>query len=386
MSGCEHLYAFIAERFSVHIYFSTVVRMAPVREGGELIRLNWDTKQIEARVPIYPENPELLDTNPRGNTRGGRGVALVNGSVIVASYHTLKILDHQLNRIHDITHPLMVNLHEVCVSGSERLLVSCTSIDAVLEVDLTNGKITREYWPREEAVFQQTLGIPPLSIDKHADNRLLFLSRAYMEDPGHLHINAVTQWNGQTFALCHSLGAVLNLGKCEIELCDPGVRGGHNLIVSDDEILINDTREHRILIYNHHTRSIQQQISLEDYPEIRAILQRETPSLEHKQRIAQMKRTKVVRTLKKVPAVRQLKQSRFREVLGRLGLTHGAAAATPLFVRGLDIHDDDIFVGCSPGTVAQINRTTGQILDIYRFSEDVRVCIHSLKIANLNNY
>ncbi len=370
----------------MQVYFSTVVRMAPPRKGGNLIRLNWDTKQIEARVPIYPENPEINDPNPRGNTRGGRGIALLNGSVIVGAYHTLKVFDRDLNHVRDIAHPLLVNLHETFVSGPDRLLVSCTSIDAVLEIDLVSGQTVREYWPREEPAFQEALGVSPLAIDKHADNRLQFLSRAYMEDPSHLHINAVTQWNRQTFAFCHAIGAVLNLDTCEVELCDPQLKGGHNLIVTDEEILVNDTRGHNVRIYDRSTKALRQQLSLDSYDVVRDILAREMPAVQRKRRISEIKRTKAVRTLKDAPLVKQLKNGHLQGVLRKLGLTHSAAAAAPLFVRGLDMDTEHVFVGFSPGTIAQINRITGELVDMYRFSDDVRICIHGLRIMKVENH
>src|SRR5688500_832708 len=72
------------------IFFSTVVRTAPSKESGELVRLNWDTKQIVAKTPMYPDQPEVDDPNPRGNTRGGRGILVTHDRIVCASYHTLK--------------------------------------------------------------------------------------------------------------------------------------------------------------------------------------------------------------------------------------------------------------------------------------------------------
>lgn len=53
------------------VYFSTVVRAAAPEQGGELVRLDWETKQVKAAVPIAATNPVLIDPNPRGNGRGG---------------------------------------------------------------------------------------------------------------------------------------------------------------------------------------------------------------------------------------------------------------------------------------------------------------------------
>lgn len=366
----------------MYIYFSTVVRMAPAHSGGELIRLNWDTKQIEARVPIYPENPEIDDPNPRGNTRGGRGIAVMGDTVVVGSYHTLKVFDRDLNHIRDITHPLMVNLHEIYPSGPNSVLVSCTSIDAVLDVNLQDERIVAQYWPREMPPFQEALNVLPLAIDKSADNRLQFLSRAYMEEPSHLHINAVTQWRGETFVFSNAFGAVLNVDRCEVVLQDPNLKGGHNLIITDDEILICDTRGHNVMIYDRATKALRECISLEKFAEVQVILQHEAAAMQHKARVSQIKRTPVVAHLRNTSLVKRLKRGSLREVLRKLGLTHAAAAAAPLFVRGLDIHNGHVFAGFSPGSIAQIHRATGKLVNLYQFSDDVRVCIHGLKVLN----
>ena len=82
----------------MHVYFGTVVRTAPVSEGGELIKLNWDDKTITRRVPIVPDNPSVAhDPNPRGNTRGCRGIQIRDGHVLAANYHTIEVFDRELN-------------------------------------------------------------------------------------------------------------------------------------------------------------------------------------------------------------------------------------------------------------------------------------------------
>lgn len=69
----------------MQIFFSTVVRAAPVEKGGELIQLDWDSKTVLSRIPIAPKNPKIIDPNPRGNARGGRGIVMLNDEIFVAS-------------------------------------------------------------------------------------------------------------------------------------------------------------------------------------------------------------------------------------------------------------------------------------------------------------
>jgi len=57
-----------------------------------------------------------------------------------------------------------------------------------------------------------------------------------------------------------------------------------------------------------------------------------------------------------------------------------SSVAHPIFVRGLDLADNHIFVGISPATILCVNYQTGELVDLFPFSDDVRVCIHGLKI------
>lgn len=347
----------------MEIYLSTVARTAPITEGGELIRFNWDTKHVEARTPIYPEHPVVDDPNPRGNTRGGRGIALLgDGRLVCASYHTLKIFDRNLDELYGITHPMMVNLHELVLDPNGNVFVACTSTDAVLEVDLKSGRIVNEYWPRSHPGIQQALNVQPLEIDRTKDNRIEFVSIPYQKDPSHLHINSVTRWCGETYALSNAFGAVLNLDRGEVVLHDPSIRGSHNLIVNRDEILINDTLGRRVRIYDRATGRCKQEIDLLCYPEIARIK-------------AQSEASPLMKEVAK------LKHTPLKKAYYKLGLDK-AVPALPLFVRGLAAVGDMLFVGFSPATIALFHRPTGDLLDLHQFTNDVRVCVHGLEVIH----
>ena len=134
----------------MQVFFGTVNRSAPVRKGGEVVRVDWDTKKVVASVPVFPDNPSLdHDPNPRGNTRGCRGLALVGGELYASTYHTVSVYDLDLRPVRDVSHGLMVGLHEVEAVGADRLWVTSTALDAALEYDMTTGALHRSHWPRE---------------------------------------------------------------------------------------------------------------------------------------------------------------------------------------------------------------------------------------------
>lgn len=149
------------------VLFTTVVRDASIEQGGEFVALDWETKKILSRLPIFPKDPAIDDPNPRGNARGGRGIAILKDRrIVVSSYHTLYILNHEFEIIKSISHPLMSALHEVYCSDENHLWVTATAIDAALKVNLDTGQVVQEQWPRENAYFQAKLGLVSLDINK----------------------------------------------------------------------------------------------------------------------------------------------------------------------------------------------------------------------------
>lgn len=332
------------------VYFSTVIRAAPLKHGGEVVLLDWQQKSIEAKRPIYPTNPEIQDPNPRGNARGGRGIDVLGDFVVVASYHTLKVYDLNLHHQRDVSHPLMVGLHEIQARGDDRILVSSTTIDSVLAVELETGQADEQYWPREMPSFQRELSLTPLRIDKQADNRTRFLERKHSRSPDHLHLNAVATWRGETYALFNTFGVVANLDKGEILFEDKALRHGHNLLIEQNgSITVNDTFGRAIRIYDLHTRKLERVIRLTKFRLVRRSI------LEH-----------------------QLSYLA-KGILKRL-VFHELSAPRPAFVRGLDKLGHLLFVGISPATILCIDRRNGELVDSYRYSSDVAVCVHGLRV------
>ncbi len=51
----------------------------------------------------------------------------------------------------------------------------------------------------------------------------------------------------------------------------------------------------------------------------------------------------------------------------------------PLFIRGLDIVGNNLFVGLSPATIICIDYKTGKMIDAFNYSSNVLNCVHGLK-------
>lgn len=333
------------------IYFGTIVRAAPVSEGGSLFKLDWDSKTIVREIPIVPTNPRLdHDPNARGNVRGCRGIRVVGDDVIAADYHTLNFFDRDLNLKRTISHELMAGLHEIDIAG-DSVWVSSTTLDAVLKYRLVDGTKETEYWPREMPDFQQALDLERLPVDKSIDNRATFLDNTSFRGPSHLHLNAVCEFRGEVYALFHSRCVVANLTRGTIVIRDKNLKHAHNLIMEEPGVVyINDT--HRTVI---------RQYDLASGEQIRAI---------------DIKRMAGIKALVFRSAIRAL-----REMGVSFFSSRRKATARPLYLRGLALHGDWIFAGFSPATIVCIDRKTGELVDFYFHSSDARVCIHGLAVV-----
>ena len=332
------------------IYFSTVVRSAPQELGGELVLLDWNSKTIQARRSIYPVNPEIHDPNPRGNSRGGRGVEFMDGSVVVANYHTLEIFDRNLQPQRSISNTLMVGLHEICKNTEGQIVASSTAIDAAISIDFRSGNIVRQYWPREMSVFQKDLDVTPLEIDKTVDNRALFLDEKNSSRKGHLHLNAVACWRGETYALLNKYATIVNLDRCQIVIQDRSLLQPHNLLIEENGIaIVNNTFKRATHIYDLNTRRLERVIKLTDFGLVRGLIARHDP--------------------------KYFLQTALRQFVSRK-----VSAPRPIFVRGLDKFGDLLFVGISPATILCIDWKSGKLVNSYHYSDDVAICIHGLRI------
>lgn len=332
----------------MHVYFGTVIRAAPVTEGGSLFKLDWNQKSIIREVPIVPAEPSVdHDPNARGNARGCRGIGIANDQIIAADYHSLNFFDRDLVLKRKMTHGMMVGLHETQVVGSS-IWITSTTIDAALKFNLEDSVLESSYWPREMPEFQEALGLEPLVIDKTIDNRLNFLNSDTFRGPSHVHLNAVCEFRGEVYALFHSKCVVVNLSKGTIVIQDDKLKHAHNLIMEEPGVVyINDTHRTTVL-----------QFDLESGKRIRAI------------------------EIKKMPGIKQLLMRSVGRAIKETGVSFfgkkSKATARPLYLRGLAIHGDYIFAGFSPATIVCINKKTGKLLDYYFHSTDMRVCIHGL--------
>lgn len=324
------------------IYFDTVKRKRPVNEAGELVKLDWTTKKIEKIVPMFPQNPEVEhDSNPRGNSRGGKGILLSDDNeIFAATYHSIHVFDLDLNLKRIITNNLFVNIHEMCWDG-EYIWVSSTAIDCAVKVD-KEGNTLKTWWPREEIRLQERFGLERMDIDKGADNRLKYIHAEISTKQHHTHLNSVIKsiGNGNTYAFLNKQGVLVQMEpETAIIIQDENLRGGHSPAVTFDgkHVIICSSMNKDILVYNLENGNLEQKIHLPDFKEI-GELQKQFPDQPFNRTI---------------------------------------------FVRGLEIIDSGrILTGISPASILEIDLNSGHLTDFYRFSDDIGDAVHGLVHLN----
>lgn len=342
----------------MQLLFSTVIRTAPLHASRELVSLDWASKRLLARRPIKPLTIRQ-DSNGRGNSRGGRGIAIVGKRIVVAAYDALMLFDRDLLPIGAISHGLMAGLHEITQTGDSNILVSSTAIDAVIEYNLDSGTPIREFWPRDVPSFQTSLGLCTSEVDRHLDNRARYLQLNSNKRPSHLHLNAVAKYKGDTYALFNRYGTIVNLTTNELCVRDPDLVGAHNLVfIPDGKVIVAATRKRSLRVYDIHTARLCANIDLLKFRPIRWLARRHTAA-----RAAA--RWRIQRAGRLVPGLRV--RSRYD-------------SAAPLFVRGCHVHENRLFVGMSPASIACLDITTWKLIDFFQYSTDVRTAIHGLHV------
>lgn len=337
----------------MYIYFSTVLRGAPAAQAGECVWLDWSTKQVLNKVPVYPRNPSLDDPNPRGGGRGARGIHLFDDKVMVASYHTLQVYDRTLRHRYDQTNGLFVGVHELFPAGQEAIWVSSTVIDAALKMNLTSGAIEQQHWPREMPNIQKALNITPLTIDKQEDNRLRYLDLSVVSHPSHLHLNALATWQGDLYGLLGFKGVIANLTQDEVVIHDPALEPRcHNLVIQENGTAITASSYGRTLhFYDLNTRQETRRLDLMKFAWVRKLAW-------------------------PYDLFYQARQA-FTRLTG-----HWSTPPRPLFLRGMVLRDDQLFISATPACIMQIDLAKEELVDAYVYSRKIGLGIHALGLTD----
>jgi hypothetical protein len=168
-----------AVRHAGHERFSGYVRIVDLDDGTTL------------HVEPVPESPwRGVDPNPRGGTRGAKGVSVYGDRLVVCNSDSVFVVDERLELVTTFSHPLAGAIHDVLAEESG-IWVTCTNADLLARFTW-EGELAETWSWRDDHVLVGELGfdsIPPtdLSLD-YRDPRVLQSGVTNV-----VHLNGVTR-------------------------------------------------------------------------------------------------------------------------------------------------------------------------------------------------
>jgi hypothetical protein len=152
------------------------------------------------------------------------------------------------------------------------------------------------------------------------------------------------------YALLAGRGAIVNLDRQIVIITDPDLKPGHNLhITCDGTAIILGSHSQTIRCYDLASGELLQVIELSKIKAIQDLIR-------WPQRIFQMKKS-----------IRRFNRDR-------------KETSRPLFLRGMDLVDNKLYVGGNPATIFCFDLASGQLEELYPHSRDIRACLHGIKV------
>jgi hypothetical protein len=249
---------------SNRVVVTSVVRYAvPTQMSGWLRVVDLESGETIFKTLVPESVWRRHDPNPRGGTRGTRGVSVHGDRLVIACAERLYVFDTHWRLVDELTHPLMADVHDV-LAGEHGVWVASTGCDALLLYGWDGGLL--ETWPlREDKRLMEDLGrpghwLPPL--DPQIDYRD---PRVRMNVFDALHLNGLARGAG---------GLLVSLGRVSTRAEDVGRAGvsaiirfdgdrfevllrragvavpNHNVAEAGDRLLFNDSNRHRLVVHD----------------------------------------------------------------------------------------------------------------------------------------
>jgi len=185
----------------------------------------------------------------RGDSRGLRGIAVYGDRIYVAAYNSIFMFNSEFELMDILGHNYMADTHEIFVSR-DRLFVTATGYDSILELELPSGDFVRGY--RIEPIgngqldgqrnFGQVCGLKVECFDSKTIR--------VIEKDGFLHINNVFVQGGRIFFSGTVFGHLLYIEDGLIwHYADIPVKT-HNAQPFRDGVLYNDTSKASVVYAN----------------------------------------------------------------------------------------------------------------------------------------
>lgn len=180
-------------------------------------------------------NDPDIDWQGRGGERGLRGVAVHRSGIYVATCDEILQFDEAFRLQRAFGHKYLGHLHEIALAG-ERLWITSTAYDAVLELDLSTGRFVRGVCLR-----RVDSGLPAFELfDPGSGHGPL---------PGDTtHLNSVVPHRGALYLSGADLPFLCVLEHDELRIWSAIPLGSHNARPYGEGVILNDSVARRLRV------------------------------------------------------------------------------------------------------------------------------------------
>jgi len=250
---------------------TSTIRFAPPGEASGYFRV---LALEEGSTSFIAPLPESLyrahDPNPRGGQRGGRGVSVHGGRLVLANAERMFVLDTSWQLVDEISHPLMANVHDL-LAEERGIWVTATGCDALLLMGW-DGQL-EDYWMfRDNRRLVRKLDFPRGSLPRFDPSLDYRDPRLRYERFNTVHVNGVARGSegllvmlGRVYSLreqtwrdassvvvsLSEAGARLTSSKASIVCRRDGIDvPNHNVAEEDGLVIVNDSNRNCLVAYD----------------------------------------------------------------------------------------------------------------------------------------
>ena len=244
------------EHAGKRVFVTTILRNSQNDHmTGFLYELDWGSREILHAIPLaLTEGARFW--NPRGANRGGRGMAVMDGTLLVGTAQRILKFDRQLNYVGAIENPNFASVHGLARDG-DSIWATSGGHDMILNVDACGN--TRRIWAGHESrLLRRKFFLPRrelnIGLDFPESDFIEAFAKYSTEEL--FHINALHLGETHVFALLPRVRSVIQLDRLgtefneQIVFTDPRLSLGHDLVLWEDQFLVNDTHRQNVRIYS----------------------------------------------------------------------------------------------------------------------------------------
>jgi hypothetical protein len=310
------------------VIVSSVIRSADQGQShGGVYLVDMSTGITEQ---VIDWSTSTIDWEGRGGDRGLRGIAFHGDRIYLAASDEVFVYDRAFGQVGSFRNRFLRHCHEIHVSG-DRLFMTSTGFDSVLEYDLTTQRFVRGFLLRYGGIWKarRRVGIRPRPTFRTFDPET-------EEGPGPAdtsHLNSVFSDGSSLYCSGVNMGTLWQIRNDRLARHAKIPYGTHNARPFREGFLLNHTATDRIG-YVDRRGTVLHSYPIKRYP-VEELLHAELP------------------------------QDKARQAFG----------------RGLAVLSDHAFVGgSSPATVTLYRFEPPEVLASVSISMDVRNAVHGLEI------